>query len=352
MMKLTFVLGNGFDIALGLNTRYTDFYNAFLAGETSTFDSVGTQIIHHPELVAMLEENKDNPLWADLELLLGKSIYRFNSADCLREEKTYLENSLNDYISAEQKRLVVNTDKGDEIRQALDKLIDRFKNYFDWSFKNEEKIVVQFVTFNYSDTIERIVKVVNKNDSTQNIIYEKPIYIHGKIGDRIILGLDNKSQYTDRTGLRDRINNKEVKLILEKPELNRLFRNREYLDAIRAIKDADKIILYGTSIGETDVSWWKTISKWLVDHSERSFHQLGILYYLKNSNSASITELTPLVEIERKFEQLVFEIDKMNPIRLHRRAIAVKRTEDWMFSFDNSIISIGPKRLFPGLTLR
>lgn len=353
-MKLTFILGNGFDIALGLKTRYTDFYDAFLAKETSTFDNQGIPIIHHPELVDMLKQNKDYTLWADLELLLGKSIKSFRSIGRLREEKIHLENSLNAYIREEQKRLIVNDDRCHEIRQALDELIIKFFEYFNWTFNDEEKIDVQFVTFNYSNTIERIVGAASKTAGIQNIKYEKTLYIHGKIDDRFILGVDNESQYSYITNDQTWSNNKdEVKIIMEKPQLNISFRTHEYNEVVRAINDADKIIIYGTSVGETDDSWWKMISKWLVIHNDYSFHQLGVLFYLKDSNCASITALTPLEEVEKKFERLAIKTDRTNldTASLHRGAIEVKRTEGWMFSFDKDIISISSERLFPGLTL-
>ena len=53
-MNITFFIGNGFDINLGLNTKYSDFYPYFI--EKSTITNM---------IRAWLQE--DELLWSDLE---------------------------------------------------------------------------------------------------------------------------------------------------------------------------------------------------------------------------------------------------------------------------------------------
>ena len=60
-MNITFFIGNGFDINLGLNTKYSDFYPYFI--EKSTITNM---------IRAWLQE--DELLWADLEEQLGKEL--------------------------------------------------------------------------------------------------------------------------------------------------------------------------------------------------------------------------------------------------------------------------------------
>lgn len=59
-MNITFLIGNGFDINLGLNTRYSDFYPYFIEKSSET---------------NMIRKwlQKDELLWADLEEQIGKN---------------------------------------------------------------------------------------------------------------------------------------------------------------------------------------------------------------------------------------------------------------------------------------
>ena len=60
-MQLTFLIGNGFDLNLGLNTRYRQFYDYYIKQ-----DSKNDTIRHFKE---DLSEHIED--WADLEVALG-----------------------------------------------------------------------------------------------------------------------------------------------------------------------------------------------------------------------------------------------------------------------------------------
>ena len=62
-MRVTFLIGNGFDINLGLNTRYKDFIDVYKKPNEND-DVVIKTFKNH------LVENKEN--WSDAELAFGK----------------------------------------------------------------------------------------------------------------------------------------------------------------------------------------------------------------------------------------------------------------------------------------
>lgn len=67
-MNITFLIGNGFDLNLGLKTHYKDFYNVYCKGDECTTDSV--------------QDLKDDILkkpatWADAELAFGEFSNKF-----------------------------------------------------------------------------------------------------------------------------------------------------------------------------------------------------------------------------------------------------------------------------------
>ena len=59
-MKITFFIGNGFDLKMGLKSRYKDFYNYLLS---QNYENI------------IVDKIKDNPdEWADFELACGKEL--------------------------------------------------------------------------------------------------------------------------------------------------------------------------------------------------------------------------------------------------------------------------------------
>ena len=61
-MKITFLIGNGFDLGVGLKTRYSDFVPYYLSLPDNDPDIIAFKSI--------IESDKET--WADAELALGK----------------------------------------------------------------------------------------------------------------------------------------------------------------------------------------------------------------------------------------------------------------------------------------
>ena len=407
-MKLTVILGNGFDIKLGLKTSYKDFYNAFLVHNKSTWnifdESDGIVQNVHPELCKMMNKRQFS-FWSDLELLLGESVNDFDSLDRLREEKTYLEEELDRYLKGEEKRLqIVDPTK---LKNRIDDTIIKVINLFEWDkeqafdrmyvldgqlsssaeLDNMDSITVQFVTFNYTDTISKIVDAINtvirKMASKPIITYSPPLYIHGKLGDTVILGVDSYDQcriqrrpITEKAVREDIVREhkgeellltdykNKLCLLMLKPELNRTVRAQKVHQIENVINQSDKIIVFGSSLGETDNYWWKMIARWLIDEGktentvEEYHHQFGVLAYFKGMNSVSATAQAGIVEIENRFERIVNSVERGTQRGgLRKGMIEVKKSEDWMFAlsddgYDGSeSIRLVPERVFSGLMM-
>lgn len=65
-MEVTFLIGNGFDLNLGLCTKYTDFYPHYI--DDSRFDSDDPAVRSFKQL---LRRGGDYDRWADFEAALG-----------------------------------------------------------------------------------------------------------------------------------------------------------------------------------------------------------------------------------------------------------------------------------------
>jgi len=90
-MNITFFIGNGFDINLGLNTKYSFFYPYF---------------IEHARTENMIRNwiDGNEQLWADLEEKLGQELEKVSEdkLDQFYEDKEELDRLLIEYLENEQ----------------------------------------------------------------------------------------------------------------------------------------------------------------------------------------------------------------------------------------------------------
>ena len=94
-MKILYLIGNGLDLAQGLKTRYSDFYDKY---------SQAVDIEISPAALKLRKEiGKDYQTWADLELSLGKYTSHVKSEDI--EDVYYdISDALRDYLIEEQSK--------------------------------------------------------------------------------------------------------------------------------------------------------------------------------------------------------------------------------------------------------
>ena len=99
-MNITFMIGNGFDISMGLKTKYSDFYPYFLANADA-----GNL------LRKKLEDLGDKAYedWADLESALGIFTDEIFEADYEKFvlDKIEMDDLLVDYLKEEQAKFVL-----------------------------------------------------------------------------------------------------------------------------------------------------------------------------------------------------------------------------------------------------
>lgn len=320
-MKIALVLGNGFDIKIGINTRYTDFYKYFLSNHvtgTNTRYYAGD----HSVLVQMLQ-NRYRENWSDLERLFGETIKEFPSVSAIKKEKEFLEQSINDYLVREQNRVMVRDEYYKELKVQLDTILVqmlRIGGVEEAACDNS----VDILTFNYTDVVDRIFTIANK-EKEGLFAYSSVKHIHGQTDNTLILGVDNASQY-DYQLLRGA---ELLDTVMLKPALNNLLRRGCVESIIESIQKADVVVIYGSSIGYTDSTWWRIISRWLNDEDD---HKVLIYGYVGSSAPASATAQLGLSDYVDRFYRCSCHVGNNN--------IQVHKCESWMFSFDESIIEV------------
>lgn len=277
-MNITFLIGNGFDIGLGLKTRYENFYDEYIKTEKDDNENIK----YFKETLSKWQNISDDEKteykkivdWADFESAFGKYSMEFipedkdNYLECfehfVRNFNKYLESEENkvDYLNknliAENMKNAVTTYY--HIRTGDKNIIQNTYNRY------TGQRVYNFVSFNYTRTLDTCVQILDesiKNDSNRKV--GKICHVHGYIDKNMIIGVDNENQIDNSKFAED----SDVVYEIVKPKQNQDSRTNYERDVISLINSSNIICVYGMSIGATDKKWWNIIAKWLLGDPNR-----------------------------------------------------------------------------------
>lgn len=269
-MKITFILGNGFDIQLGLKTSYADFLREYI--EPLPTDSPAIDAFK-----ADLANGENMELWSDAETAMGIHLGQFSddNIDTYSEELSDFEEEMINYLLNQQSQC--SFAKQAEIRKIfLSFLTESFKESLNHRGSELDTSLIaephtyQFVTFNYTNLLENIIKCCNFG-SNKPLTHSVPgksfadtlggiYHVHGTLDSQIIMGVNDESQLDLSGGV---TLTEDLQWELIKPRINRESRNNWDIPAKRAISGSGIIAIYGVSFGATDNMWWAEIRNWL-----------------------------------------------------------------------------------------
>ena len=262
-MNLLYIIGNGFDINLGLETGYQEFYNHYKDVQNDD-----------PDIIAMKEsiENGRYSTWSDLEEGLGKYTKMIQDPGIFTKCLNDIKECLSEYVNSQYE-----TRRYDK---NLSKIVGDFshpEHYFDEQVANAFKTFCRIhhpainlafdfsiVTLNYTNTIEDLLS------NSRGIDY--PIlHIHGQLDDGIVMGVSDLEQVSN-VAFRG---NRDIREEFVKPDYNDACLNARNSSFEDLLNSADVIALFGTSLGPTDRKWWRLIGKRLLDKS----YEIAVLYF-------------------------------------------------------------------------
>mgnify|MGYP004686679875 CR=1 FL=1 len=290
MPGITFFIGNGFDLNMGLETRYDQFCNYYIQ--------------QNPKDFLAQSMKKDTELWSDVEIALGKITEQVPNGeeDQFGESKDLLEITLGDYLENEQRKIRISNEQQEQIAKDMKRyLISFYQELPVEHMQNIESVIKRcrgtlkysFVSFNYTNVLDRCVEITkrqlnsdlgayssdNGNQYPQNL--GNVIHIHGTIESEMILGVNDIDQIADRRFMENSL----YKQCMIKEEANKRFAQNKIQRVKKLIDESCIICIFGMSIGETDKMWWQYIGKWLLASSE---HRL-VIYIRHNSQRKRVT---------------------------------------------------------------
>lgn len=256
-MNITFIFGNGFDIQLGLASRYSDF----LLNYTMRLGSSDSKNIK--EFKEYLQSADGQELWADAEKAMGIHLQDFNDDTIgnYHERIEDFETQIIEYLESQQARC--NYVEKEEIARIFwefitssfyDVLNGRAKDFGNVGVGNRYHLI----TFNYTNVLDNVASCCHDYDPITDNYLDDVCHIHGTLDTQIIMGVNDKSQLDLRGGV---TLTSLIEEELIKPQMNSRLDSKS--KAEKMITDSDIIYTYGISYGETDKVWWDRISKWL-----------------------------------------------------------------------------------------
>ena len=246
MAQTLYILGNGFDIAHGIKSRYSDF-KAFVLSNGNR------QLV---DLMDVFFSNK-RELWGDVEKALGEYDEDAILDYCKPEGEFDIDHSLRDSAIIE--------DSPDAIfKPTIDEFVETFNNWVDsidiscvspiWNLSNQDI----YFTFNYVDTLETIYHIPQC----------QILHIHGsrlKKEDKYVLGHNHYRNtleaFYDETDMIFEQNayEKIIRWMNEygKDTASIIKRNQVFFSGLQNI---DKVITIGHSFYEVDWPYMEKIA--------------------------------------------------------------------------------------------
>lgn len=289
-MNMLYLIGNGFDLNLGLPTRYSDFLEYYFKHAPLNHKATSQESIRIQEYKDLfkktIENNAGDHQWKDLEIALGIFSSQFKNPEHFIEFYTDLNLSLINYLKQIPQ---IDPTENDKNKFFLDFIIPtsyltaRERQEIHRKVPGNKDSYINVVSFNYTSTFETLSKGVLEKDSpywppyVTDITYLGVTHIHGSLEENsILLGVDNTKQI-DNADFKD---NEDVTDLLVKPQGNISIGSMVDHTCHGLISKADLICLFGLSLGATDQTWWEDIKERFVSNSS-----VVLLYFYHDLHS-------------------------------------------------------------------
>ena len=339
-MNITYLIGNGFDIGLGLNTRYSDFI-PYLRGELKSILSVSRPGVTEQDqkvagwILKAIETN-EKEFWSDAEIAFGGMPFSDLAnqtdrtiADAVKYTHDLFLGSMQRWLNKEGSRIPTNRFTVDSVQMQL--LVSLFTGWIHGRGDNQVRDYIKnleqgeskvdFVTFNYTKSLEKLlINLAGKSfrlqylDHKFDVLSGEVCHVHGVCSAQgqarqLVFGIDNDAQIADETAKKDG----EVIARLLKNEYQGYMGAGELDRARQLIENADIVVLFGLSFGATDRYWWS----FLADYLSYSNKKLVICPYI--TDRQKIIEAEDLIHYKFEMVAKVFGSLESSRINLIRR---------------------------------
>lgn len=251
---VTFIIGNGLDLNLGLKTSYSHFYEHVQHTKARSKNQIYTSIEEDPETWANFEY-KLGTLTNTLEEFEGETLHKKISR--FYDDLEQVQHDLAEYLTSEQSKIKESDVKVDLTKTGF---------YLELPMGQRPKVAelisqngyttFNFVTLNYTSTLNNILPPNN----TLQLRFKTSVgaihHLHGTLKENMTMGVGDDTQISGILSGDDRDE-------LIKPRSIETSNDDRLITMDRLLNQGNVVVLFGTSIGETDNYLWKHLVDWL-----------------------------------------------------------------------------------------
>lgn len=311
-MNITFLLGNGFDRALGLKTGYSHFYDWYCKqnSESNVINEFRKSI---DEDIKCTDENATK-LWSDAELGLAKVTEKYGIDDfamCCED----MHDMLTEYLTEQDAKFVDTDETFKQIVQIFTSQLIDFQQDLDRTEQQlfakirkdnrEYDSLINFITLNYTRTCDKIHKSLStkalsswsERNTTHYLKMGKIVHAHGYVDSFPILGVCDPKLIANQQYL----DNPAFRALMIKKESIRVAGETWRNDTNTIISNSNIICIFGASLGASDSDYWASIATWLNEGASR---RLVIFWFdsnIKRTNISYYQKYVTKQKIQDKF---------------------------------------------------
>ncbi len=308
-MEITILVGNGFDLNLGLKTTYKDFI-AYYLNKSSKNENIEQ---------FKKDITKNLVSWANAEIKFGEYTSNYKIG-----EKEKFMGSHDDFIDELAEYLTFESKKIDITEDICQKFGDDFQDIYE-GFNAEERVNIEEI-FNafaasgyfYNFLIFNYTLFIDEFDKSSDIQYQQYNYghvvrtnkikeirhIHGTILKEMSLGLNDVSQI-ENIDLFEGDNNDINQLV--KQQNNKAFGEFNDKYGHELLERSLIYYVYGMSLGETDKLWWERLGLLLSQNPKRRL----ILHNFSDSGNPRLSRHSARNKTECKKKFMAFQNDEV-----------------------------------------
>lgn len=179
-MKILYIIGNGFDICHGINTKYSDYHEWLVKNDNSIY-----------EKLCAIYDTYGYEWWNNFEQSLSKVSFDYINKTSSENAPVYGSNDFND---ADNHRASVQVEL--DMQNLLDSIKLSMESWINGLNKaNKEKLRIEgkdhsfFITFNYTKTLEEVYNIPKGQIChIHGCINESDLIVgHGKTSEEFII---------------------------------------------------------------------------------------------------------------------------------------------------------------------
>lgn len=299
-MRITFLIGNGFDLNLKLKTHFKDMYPSYLEKDSPS------EAVRRFKDELRISAPDGYATWGDFEMSMAR--YAKNCLNeqewllCIRDFKRHMVEHLNaEQEDFDQTMSNIPSERLMKVAgRAMGEYLDGFCNGLTPNatrlIKKHKKQDYAFIVFNYTSVFDflltqraRYLKIFSELDNM--------IHIHGTLTNNdIALGVNDLMQIDGAPFELSDI----AKRAFLKPTFNKQYDEARVIKAQEMIASSDVICIFGMALGESDEMWREALEAWLLFSPDNQ-----LVYYMYDDIDRSKWTIDEIMDNEDKMRKIV-----------------------------------------------